>query len=156
MLSSPAKWLSSEHKALMRKHTKVLFWYCIITQRYSPNRIPAAIQTCSLSYRLLPAVWFAWPWGQLLTLLPLHFLLSLPAALPLFSPATTPPTRGSNKCYQPPWRQTAPFCLWLLLYRQAVVAQRKPGSVETTMTLQTTSLSPALINTHSPCCGLKQ
>lgn len=75
----------------MRKHTKVLFWYCIITQRCSPNRIPAAIQTRSLSYRLLPAVWFAWPWGQLLTLLPLHFLLSLPAASPLFS--TSPPGR---------------------------------------------------------------
>lgn len=147
MLSSPVKWLSSEHKALMRKHTKALIWHLSITQRYSMNQIPPAIQTRSFSYGLLlPAVWLAWPWGQLLTLLPLHFLLSLPAASPLFS--TAPWKGGWNKCYQPSRRQTAPFCLWLLLYRQAFMAQRKPASVETTMASQRTSPSPLLL-THT-------
>lgn len=147
MLSSPVKWLSSEYKALMRKHTKALIWQCSITHRYSMNQIPPAIQTRSFSYGLLlPAVWLAWPWGQLLTLLPLHFLLSLPAASPLFS--TAPWKGGWNKCYQPSRRQTAPFCLWLLLYRQAFMAQRKPASVETTMASQRTSPSPLLL-THT-------
>lgn len=150
MLSSPVKWLSLEYKALMRKHTMALIWYYSITQKYSTKQIPPAIQTCCLSYcLLLPAVWLAWPWGQLLTLLPLHFLLSLPAASPLFSMA--PWKGGWSKCYQPSRRQTAPFCLWLLLYRQAFMAQRKPVSVETTMASNTPN-KPSLINTHSWCC----
>lgn len=81
--------------------------------------------------------------GQLLTLLPLHFLLGLPAASPLFS--TAPWKGGSNKCYQPSWRQTAPFCLWLLLYHPAFMLQRKSASVETTMASQHTSPSPLLL-----------
>lgn len=147
-LSSPVKWLSSEHKALMRKHTKALIWRRSVTQEYCTNQIPPAIQTRSFSYGLLlPAVWLAWPWGQLLTLLPLHFLLSLPAASPLFS--TAPWKGGWNKCYQPSRRQTAPFCLWLLLYHRAFMAQRKPASVETTMASERTSPSPLLL-THTP------
>lgn len=148
MLSSPVKWLSAEYKALMRKHTKALIWSCSITHRYSMNQpTNPAIQTRSFSYSLLlPAVWLAWPWGQLLTLLPLHFLLSLPAASPLFS--TAPWKGGWNKCYQPSRRQTAPFCLWLLLYRRAFMAQRKPASVETTMASQRTSPNPLFL-THT-------
>ena len=131
----------------MRQHTKALIWHRSIAQRYSMNQIPPAIQTRKLSYGLLlPAVWLAWPWGQLLTLLPLHFLLSLPAASPLFS--TAPWKGGWNKCYQPSRRQTAPFCLWLLLYHRAFMAQRKPASVETTMAPQRTSPSSLLL-THT-------
>lgn len=116
------------------------------------KQIPAAIQTCSFSCGLLmPAVCLAWPWGQLLTLLPLHFLLSLPAASPLFS--TAPWKGGWNKCYQPSWRQTAPFCLWLLLYRRAFTTQRKPASVETTMASQCTSPSPLLLPHTLPTAG---
>lgn len=147
MLSSPVKWLSSEYNALMRKHTKALIWHHSITQRYSMNQIPPAMQTRSFSYGpLLPTVWLVWSWGQLLTLLPLHFLLGLPAASPLFS--TAPWKGGWNKCYQPAWRQTTPFCLWLLLYRQAFMAQRKSASVETTIASQHTSPSPLLL-THT-------
>lgn len=131
----------------MRKHTKALIWRRSITQEYCTDQIPPAIQTRSFSYGLLlPVVWLAWPWGQLLTLLPLHFLLSLPAASPLFS--TAPWKGGWNKCYQPSRRQTAPFCLWLLLYRRAFMAQRKPASVETTMASERTSPSPLLL-THT-------
>lgn len=155
MLSSPVKWLSFEHKALMRRQTKgTRFWYCIIKQRYSMNQIPAAIQTCSFSnYLLLLAVGPAWPWGQLLTLLLVHFLLSLPAASPLFSVA--PWKGGSNKYHQPPRRQTASFCLWLLQYHQAVMAQRKPVSVETIIGSQTHLTEPSFLLTHSLCRRLK-
>lgn len=53
---------------------------------YCMNQIPPAMQTSSFSYGLLlPTVWLARPLGQLLTLLPLHFLLGLPAASLLFS-----------------------------------------------------------------------
>lgn len=147
MLSSPVKWLSCEYKALMREHTKALIWHRSVTQRYSMNQIPPAIQTRSFSYGpLLPAVWLAWPWGQLLTLLPLHFLLSLPAASPLFS--TAPWKGGWNKCYQPSRRQTAPFCLWLLLYRQAFTAQKKTSERGDHNGLAAHLTKPSLINTH--------
>lgn len=137
----------------MRKHTKALIWFCSIAQRYSMNQILPAIQTCSFSYGLLlPAVCLAWPWGQLLTPLPLHFLLSLPAASALFSMA--PWKGGWNKCYQPSRRQTAPFWLWLLLYRQAFIAQRKPMSVETTTASQCTSPSPLLLTHTLRAAGL--
>lgn len=147
-LSSPVKWLSSEYKALMRKHTKgTRLVFAALHRDTVQTQIPPAIQTRSFSYDLLlPAVWLAWQWGQLLILLPLHFLLGLPAASPLFS--TAPWKGGWNKCYQPSRRQTAPFCLWLLLYRRAFTAQRKPASVETTMASQRTSPSPLLL-THT-------
>lgn len=135
----------------MHNGTHLVLQHC--TEIQYESKIPPAIQTRCFSYSLLlPAVWLAWPWGQLLTLLPLHFLLSLPAASPLFS--TAPWKGGWNKCYQPSRRQTAPFCLWLLLYRRAFMSQRKPASVETTMASQRTSPSPLLLTHTLRAAGL--
>lgn len=87
--------------------------------------------------------------GQLLTPLPLHFLLSLPAAS-FYSPR--PPWKGGwHKCYQPSRRQTAPFCLWLLLYRQAFPPTKKTRERGDHNGLATHLTKPSLINTHPAC-----
>lgn len=125
-------------------------------RRYTVRtKSPQLSKHVSFSYApSLPAVWLAWPWGQLLTLLPLHFLLGLPAASPLFS---TAPWKGWVKQVLPAVSTTdSSFLPLAVTVSPGFHGTKEPSQRGDHNGLAAHLAEPSLINTQPPCCRFNQ